>query len=387
MPHASGTLLIEGWRHIPHSYAVVNSFQCLEMLGRPGLRLLHRDVPYYGDTWRPISGLFDPESEARIAAIPAPAPDEQPDAVLRMTAPYKCDPSGARRTLVFGTAEYRCVPAHYIAGVRPLLTVMRESDAILVTPSNWSRDGFLVSGADPDRVKYVPHGIDPKLYHPVPDERRAELRRQLGWDGFVFLSLGAMTGNKGMPLLFKAFARIAQRHPQVRLFTKGLDALYPSHELLQSQLRDLTPAEIQIIHPRLAYTGQTLTFANMARLYQAADTYVSPYSAEGFNMPVLEAAACGLLSICTCGGATDDFTRPEFSLQIESTARAVPQSSGAEGQELEPNFDHLVHLMNAAVEQPAIFARARQSGPAFVNAGFTWKHTVDQLLELAFGPG
>jgi glycosyltransferase involved in cell wall biosynthesis len=56
--------------------------------------------------------------------------------------------------------------------------------------------------------------------------------------------------------------------------------------------------------------------AGMAELFQAADVFVSPYKAEGFNMPALEAAACGTLVVATKGGATDDFLRPEFSLPI-----------------------------------------------------------------------
>ena len=41
----SRTLLVEGWRNIAHSYAIVNQFQCLELLKIPDLGLIHRDVP------------------------------------------------------------------------------------------------------------------------------------------------------------------------------------------------------------------------------------------------------------------------------------------------------------------------------------------------------
>jgi glycosyltransferase involved in cell wall biosynthesis len=57
----------------------------------------------------------------------------------------------------------------------------------------------------------------------------------------------------------------------------------------------------------------------IASMMQAADAYVSPYTAEGFNLPVLEAAACGLPVICTRGGSTDDFVSDDFALRIKST--------------------------------------------------------------------
>jgi glycosyltransferase involved in cell wall biosynthesis len=34
--------------------------------------------------------------------------------------------------------------------------------------------------------------------------------------------------------------------------------------------------------------------SQMAGIYNFADAYVSPYHAEAFNMPVLEAMACGI---------------------------------------------------------------------------------------------
>ena len=46
---------------------------------------------------------------------------------------------------------------------------------------------------------------------------------------------------------------------------------------------------------------------------QAADVYVSPYHAEGFNLPVLEAVACGIPVVVSAGGSTEDFTHPAFA--------------------------------------------------------------------------
>ena len=79
---------------------------------------------------------------------------------------------------------------------------------MILTPSKWSRDGFIASGADPKRVLIVPHGADPEIYHPLEDEARQELRDQMGCRGFIFLSVGAMTKNKGLSLLLKAFAAV-----------------------------------------------------------------------------------------------------------------------------------------------------------------------------------
>jgi glycosyltransferase involved in cell wall biosynthesis len=119
----------------------------------------------------------------------------------------------------------------------------------------------------------------------------------------------------------------------------------------------------------------------MAQLYQTADAYVSPYAAEGFNMPVLEAIASGLPVICTAGGPTDDFTSPEFALRIDSTIVSTPIGE-EQGKVLAVNFDSLVAHMHRVIEQPEISARARTAGPAFVAHGFTLQIVVDKLLKL-----
>ena len=380
-----GRLLhIEGWHFIPHSYAVVNQFQCLQLLQEPAIIVAHRDVPYFDSTWRPTAELFNPVDEQALRSIPLAQPDEKPEALYRIAYPYNYGPSTAERTYVFGTAEYGCVPPHCYIGAGSLGEVMRSSGITLITPSNWSKRGFIESGAYPERVAVIPHGIDPTLFHPLKTGERELVRQKLGWNGFIFLSLGSMTGNKGMPLLLKAFATVAQRHPEARLVLKGLSGLYDSRERFTQLVADLSPFELQILEPRLIWLENTLGFADMAKLYQAADAYVSPYLAEGFNMPVLEAAACGTVVICTQGGATDDFTTTEFALPILSQEEQIKQESGMWYHYLRPDSEHLLHQMNTVLECPDICAQARLAGPAFINEKFTWKQVTAQLLKTLF---
>ena len=382
--NSTRTLVIEGWRSIPHSYAIVNMFQCLQFLKEPNLSLRHLDVPFYAPAWKPVTGLFSSAEETAIAGIPAPIPGEVPDAVFRIAVPYNISPSLGRRTVVFGTAEFRCVPSICMGGNRSLAGACKECDALIVTPSNWSREGFIYSGAPPQRVKMVPHGVDTSTFHPVSPEERAIMRAQLYWGGFVFLSVGAMTETKGIGPLLKAFAIVAQKHPQVRLFLKGTAALYSSRGFLNQQYSQLTQAELALIQPRLKYLEETLSFARMARLYQSADAYVSPYAAEGFNMPVLEAVASGLPVICTRGGSTDDFTTDDFALRVNSVRTPQQMEPGLVGSMQSIDFNHLVHQMVTAVESPAFADSARIKGPAFVAAGYTWQHVARRLLGILF---
>ncbi len=374
-------IVVEGWRFLSHSFGIVNQYQCLELLNRPGIELYHRDVPYFSKSWQPTTGVFSEAQESRLRAIPAPPAGLRPDAILRMAVPYRlgADPDAAR-TFVWGTAEFGCVQDAAVENRGPAREALPRTQATIITSSNWSRDGFVRSGAPPEKVVVVPCGVDPAVFKPPTPDERAALRKRHGWeDQFIVLNVGLMTLNKGTVELLKAAAALAGRFPRLHLALKGSDHLYKSKQFLRQWLGRLDPAKAALVRARLHYVGNKLSAAEMAALYQAADAYVSPYHAEGFNMPVLEAMACGLPVICTRGGPTDEFTHPDFALRIDSQLVDMNEDGKIR---LAPDVDHLTALMANVMEDWVFRSQAREVGPAFARARFTWKHVVDRLLQV-----
>jgi glycosyltransferase involved in cell wall biosynthesis len=376
-------IIVEGWRFLPHSYAIANQFQLLEMLKYPNLEIFHKDIPFLDENWQPVAGLLDATAEAAIKNIPHPWASLKADATLRISVPYNFAPSNTKRTCLFATTEWGILHNENfrITGSASLREGHSNSDIIIITPSHWSKTGFIRSGAHPDRTIVIPCGIDPKIYKPLTKSEREALRKQLGWDGFVFLNIGAGSPNKGIDLLLKAFSVVVESYPEARLVLKGEESIYESDSLIAQNIDELTFDEAEKVLPRMAYIGETLPFAKMAQLYQAADAYVSLYLAEGFNLPALEAIACGLPIICTKGGPTDDFTTPDFAWHVESTFQEGT-SNDRQIFRLMPDLEHSIALMKNIIEQPELCDRSREAGPKFVAAGFTWKHVTDQLLEV-----
>jgi glycosyltransferase involved in cell wall biosynthesis len=193
-----------------------------------------------------------------------------------------------------------------------------------------------------------------------------------------------MTDNKGVALLIESFAEVAERHPTARLILKGSDSLYRSQDLLWQNMSALDDASRQRVSDRMIYLGETLSMARLAALFRAADCYVSPYLAEGFNMPVLEAAACGVPVICTGGGATDDFTDASFAGRIRSRPVHVRLSGGQLGDALMPDRDHLVSLMLDAADDPAAMAQRGANGARYVGDRYTWDSVTHVLIDGLF---
>ena len=380
-------LIVEGWRFFPHSYAIVNQFQCLEMRKHKGLMLYHRDLPFFGPNWSPVAGLFNEDAESKLRAIPIPPEDLDGDVLFRIGYPYDFRKSSSSKTFVFGTSEFGVIYERMLWGNIPLQKMLEDSDVGIIAPSNWSRYGFVRSGVEPERITVIPHGVDPRIFKPAEDLARTVLREKFGWDNsFVFLNIGAITGNKGIIILLKALAEMATYYPDVKLVLKGMDSLYNSKKFLIDIKNRLSSSELDIIVPRVEYIGGTFSFADIACLYQAADCYVSPYLAEGFNMPVLEAAACGLPVICTEGGPTDDFVTESFALRIKSELEESSENGRVSRVLLIPDNRHLVTLMKEVIEDSAWRDKACISGPVFVNKKFTWEHVTRQLLNTLFQP-
>ena len=374
-------IITEGWRLLPHSYAIVNQFQILELSRRPELEIFHRDIPYYLQHWQRTFGIFSPDDEKFIANLPEPTHNQTADAIFRISFPFNLQANPEIPTFVFGTSEFGMVSKADLKFPGSLDEQLKHSNTQIITPSNWSKQGFIRSGTVPERITIIPHGVDTGIFKPLPEPERETLRKRLGWDRyFIFLNTGAMSGNKGIHTILKSLAIVAKKQPDVRLVLKGLNSLYQSQNYVDKLLKNLSESEKSMVLPRIIFTGNTFTFAEMAQLYQAADTYISPYVAEGFNLPVMEACACGLPVICTEGGPTDEFTSPEFTLRISSQPTQAIDLNQEKVHILIPSQTHTTELMLKVATEPEIRAQTTKLSPAYMSNNFTWKHIVDKLL-------
>lgn len=362
----------EGWRFVPQSFAVVHQFQALA-LEEAGVDVTVRDLPYFAE-WSPVSGLLPHVLEDRLKRMPSEILDNPVSGVIRVAVPYDFSASGDAPTLVMATAEAGEIPTENIVGNQTAGAAVASSDARVYAPSRWSHDGLVLSGIPEDRIDIIGHGVDPSIWRPPVGSGREDLRRRFGWsDDFVFLNVGAMTENKGIDLLLKAFAAILPRHPHARLVLKGADAIFRSRDLVQGYLGDLPVDQQHGVAERLTYIGDSYMLDDMIALYHVSDAYVSPYRAEGYNLPVLEAAACGLPVICTQGGATDDFTTRDFALYVDAELD--------EGRRmLVPSLDSLTDHLMRCIEDGEWRSRAADWSAAYVAEGHTWRHAAQGLL-------
>jgi glycosyltransferase involved in cell wall biosynthesis len=372
------SVVVEGWRGINHSFALVNQFQLLEMVKHPELNLSHVDAAFHFAHWsRSTNGAgFHDADEATLSAVPAPTAGLAPDWTYRIFSPVDLRPPLAGgRLAVFLVTELGLDDNSFVDGSD--VKQFEAAGNLIVTPSHWSRNRILDWGFQPDTVHVVPHGANANYFFPLPIETVRTQRAALGFteNEVLLLNIGTAIWNKGIDVLLKGFALARQQRKDLRLIFKDQRNTYgiDGDTFVKSTLASAGLLSDDVSNA-ITLIPANLTMDQMNAMYNIADCYVSPYRAEGFNLPVCEAMACGTPVLVTEGGATDDFVTGEHNRKVSA---ALLTNVVVQGRQIsayrEPDLDHLVNLLINTGSKTSFVKK-----PVVIN----WDAPVNQLLAL-----
>jgi len=166
------------------------------------------------------------------------------------------------------------------------------------------------------KTEYIPHAVDIKNYYPLSEEERNKARMKWGLqDKFVVGSVFRNQGRKMADRMIKAFAIFAKTHPDAVLFMH-CDPFDGAATFDINQLINRYG-----IQNRCIFTGMQFfngfSYKQMNEVYNVMDVFFLSTSGEGFGVPTIEAAACGVPSIVT------DYTTTQ-ELLVENGMCGVP---------------------------------------------------------------
>jgi glycosyltransferase involved in cell wall biosynthesis len=182
----------------------------------------------------------------------------------------------------------------------PVRAVYRRADAVVCIGRDLEREAVR-AGVPPERVVYLPHGVDLERFRPPEPGERAQLRRDLGWpaDRPIVLFVGRLSVEKGVNDLMEAWRLLDRRDALLAVVGPDMTghpwdagaaarAFVRAHGLSDS----------------VRFEGGT---ADPAPFYRAADAFVQPSHFEALGNTALEAMASGLPVVTSGVGGLADF--------------------------------------------------------------------------------
>jgi glycosyltransferase involved in cell wall biosynthesis len=350
----------EGCQLYRSSLAMVNRELCSRIAGSRDLhlRLLPVEAEQHG-------GVCAPQVARRLQSLTGAKRSDACDVYVRQSWPPDFKrPPGAKKFVMFQHWEYGRIPRAWVEAIN------RQVDELWVA-SRHVFETFVASGVSPEKVWLVPLGANTAVFKPEGMAMNLKTHKK-----FRFLFVGGTIWRKGIDVLLKSYCAAFNRTDDVCLVIKdmGANSFYRGQcagdaiALLQKQ-----PSAPEVLH----LTGD-LSEQEMAQLYRSCHCLVHPYRAEGFGLPVAEAAACGLPAIVSAGGSTDDFVPPDAGFFVATRRVAIRLDEfDVDGWVLEPAVQSLVERMRLVFTNEAERRSKAERLSAHVRKNFCWERAAE----------
>ena len=224
---------------------------------------------------------------------------------------------------------------------------MMEFDEVWV-PSEWQRQCTIEQGADPNKVKVVPEGVDVHTFYPETVDKLEEYN-----DGrFKFLLMGRWDYRKSTKEIIETFLKTFSPDEPVDLVVsidnmwgEQMDGFKTTEERLQNY--NLIDPRVKIIH----FPSRE----DYIKYLKTGHVFVSCARSEGWNLPLIEAMACGTPSIYSECSAQMEFAQGKgLPVKIVGEKPANENDYGRykmselPGNYYEPDFEDLSRVMRDA---------------------------------------
>jgi len=230
-------------------------------------------------------------------------------------------------------------------------------------PSEWQRQCMIDQGFPAERIHVVPEGVDGKEFFPVADKDLAE--------EFTFIIVGKWEYRKATEEMINAWLEEfpLESYPTGLRLILSVDNPFDKENVDHkiNTIKNLNDPRITFVHfpPRNEYI----------KLLQTSHVFLSCSRSEGWGLPLIEAIACGIPSICTNYSAQIDFANNIAHMVNIKEMRPIP--TGFPGEYAEPDFEHFKSLMRYIFENWNECRQKALMGASYIRQKFSWENAVE----------
>ena len=231
-------------------------------------------------------------------------------------------------------------------------------------PTKWQKDNLVKQGYPQDKVKIVPEGIDPEVFKPAVKKPA---------DKFRFILFGKWEYRKSTQEILSCFLEVFKHSDDVELIA-SIDNDYKVEmgQTIKKKLKDLglENDKIKLLHfpPASEYIDHL----------QQGDVFISCARSEGWNLPLIEAMACGIPSIYSNWGAQLEFAEGRgVPVKIKGEVLAInDDGSILIGNYCEPDWEDFKRVLSHSYFNHKALKEKALKDSEEIRKIFTWENAA-----------
>ena len=227
-------------------------------------------------------------------------------------------------------------------------------------PTQWQFDCLVEQGYPAHKISIVPEGVDVETFKPL-----SKIPKK---DKFRFLYFGRWDYRKGTTEVLKTFGEVFSGRTDVEMIA-SVENPYPYDGLKTTEERvefhKVNTENIKFIKftPREEYI----------KYLQEGDVFVSCARSEGWNLPLIEAMACGTPSIYSDWGGQLEFAEGKgIPVKIDHLRPANIEHKDFPGEYCEPDWNNLGEQMLNAFGGYKRFKSFAKTEAEEIHRDFNW---------------
>jgi glycosyltransferase involved in cell wall biosynthesis len=230
----------------------------------------------------------------------------------------------------------------------------RLVDGIVVNCKAIHQHVVVDEGMPPGRVHICYNGLDTDKFFPVQSPLRPP---PLSGASLVIGTVAVLRPEKGLSTLFHAFAQVSQGHLGMKLLIVGSGSMRQELEKLTDSLG---------IAANVHFEPATV---DVTRWLHATDIFVLPSLSEALSNSLMEAMACGVISVASNTGGNPELVR-----------------DGETGLLFPPGDAHALSMqLRRVIEDETLRRRLACNGAAFIRSEMTIAKSASRMAEIYSG--
>ena len=256
---------------------------------------------------------------------------------------------------------------------------LKDFDELWV-PSDWQKQVTIEQGYNPDRIKVVPEGVDDKIFFPEEVEKLPLYKDER----FKFILFGRWDYRKSTKEIIETFLKTFSKDEPIDLIVsidnswgQEMDGYENTEERLKGYKLD--DPRIKIVH----FPSR----ADYIKYIKTGHVFLSCARSEGWNLPLIEAMACGTPSIYSnCSGQLEFAKNKGLPVKVKGLRRAIDNDYGRYtmsdlvGDYYEPDFDDLSRVMRYSYENYESVKKGAMKDSVEIREKFNW----DKIGEIGY---